>query len=163
MAAEPGAKPVVMDALELLGLSDPAGADGDGELDDGAEEVFACTAATANPDDLLFDSIIGAIEDAMIQPEFQALLPAAIAACPPFAPLNEHDRFLQYKAYLAGAEAFLDAHVAAALPDIPPPKVLDVVTSRQAEVSPDVVDLVNGECVTWMAFEALWKARDGAA
>ena len=150
--------PVVMDALELLGL-----ADGQPAEDTGEEEVFACNNMGATDDDRLFDSIIGAIEDAMIQPAFQQLLPAAIAACPELEILNEHDRFLQYKAYLAQAEAFLDAHVQAALPHIPPPKLLDVVSSRPAEVTGDVVDLVNGECVTWQSFEALWKAREAKA
>uniref|UniRef100_A0A7S1QNV7 ADP-ribosylation factor-like protein 2-binding protein n=1 Tax=Neobodo designis TaxID=312471 RepID=A0A7S1QNV7_NEODS len=154
--------PVVMDALELLGLQG-GGGDGDNDgLDDEGEEVFACdnTGTAADRD---FDAVIGVIEDVMVSPAFRATLDAAVADCPPFASLNDHERYQCHKQFLSRIEAHVDEGVARAVPHLSTEEIARLVKEREAEVSDDVFDLVNGACLSYQQFAALWQERDKAA
>jgi hypothetical protein len=155
--------PQVMDALDLLGLRGGGGGDSeDDELLDGdGEEVFAEN-NTGTAEDRAFDAVIGVIEGIMISPAFMQLLTQHVAAAAAPDSMSEHDRYLVYKAYLAAIEAFVDAAVAAALPEREIEKLAALVAAREAEVSDDVIDLVNGACISYQAFEALWRARPAA-
>jgi hypothetical protein len=154
--------PVVMDALELLGLNrgddddDVRDADLDG---DGDEEVLACN-NTGTDEDRAFDRIVGVIEEVMASDDVQAVLRSPVDGLPPLEELNEHERYLVYKRYMERLEATVDHGVVTALPDYTLHQIADVLKEREQELSPEVFDLVTGASLSYQEFEALWKARD---
>lgn len=148
-----------MDALQILGLGCEGDANGHDSDLDGDEEVLCCN-NTGTDEDRAFDTIIGAIESVMISDAFRGLLDKAIADCPPFDALDDHARFQVHKGFLAAIEALVDDQVAAAVPDMPLEKIAAMVKARESEVSDDVIDLVNGACVSYQQFAALWQDRD---
>lgn len=160
-------KPMVMDALEILGLSSKKGGaddekdslDDEVEVNAEGEEVFACN-NVGNEEDRSFDAIIGALEGVMVSENFQKILTTHLEKAGEYESItNEHERFLVYKKYLEEAEAFVDAEVAAAVPDVPEHKLAEIVKTRQQEVSEDVLEVLSGECVSWQSFETLWKEK----
>lgn len=157
-----GSGPVVMDALAILGLANADGAYGDDDgLDDGEEETFACN-NTGTKEDRDFDNIIGVLEDIMVSDEIRQTLDTALQQCPAFGDLNDHERYQCHKAFLARIEAIVDAGVARAVPHLSTEDIARTVKEREHEVSDEVFELVNGACMSYEQFAALWQARDKA-
>ena len=147
------AAPQVMDALAILGLDNDDGRD---DFLDGDEEIL-CENNTGNGEDRDFDMVIGVIEGIMVSEQFSLLLETAIAAAAMPDDLSEHERYIVYKRYLETIEEYVDVEVTAALPEAPLQRLAELVKSRESEVSDDVIDLVNGACISYQQFEALWR------
>jgi hypothetical protein len=157
MATHSGSGPVVMDAMELLGLRS-----GNTPVDDGGdddEEVFACN-NTGSEADRAFDAIIGVIEDIMVSPQFRNALDHSVDALPPFETLNDHERYQCHKHFLARCEAIVDEGVARAVPHLSHEEIFNIVKERETEVNDEVFELINGACVSYQQFAALWQERD---
>ena len=96
----------------------------------------------------------------MVSDRFRELLDRAVSDCPPFASLNDHERYQCHKQFLARIEALVDEGVAKAVSHRTTEEIAQLVKEREAEVSDDVFDLVNGACMSYQQYAALWEERD---
>jgi hypothetical protein len=157
-----------MDANEMFGAEfghgNEAGASRThaGEVADEDEEIFACN--TGTEEDRVFDSVIGVIEQIMVSDGLRRLLPRFFKSQPQRSELDDHQRHLAWKAYLKLVDDFVDAEVQKQLPDhLSLQQVAELIIKRKDEVSDDVMELVTGASLDYVAFDELWEANSGKA
>jgi hypothetical protein len=142
------------DLLAAQGLAPGNGATLD--LDDEGELCIENNIGT--DDDRAFDAAIGAIEGVLMSEQFQTARAEFLAALPPIADVDDHERVRQHRRFVEHIDALVDACVAQALPGRNLEELALLIHAREAEVSDDVKDLVSGgEGMDLESFVALWE------
>lgn len=118
---------------------------------------FTIEGTDCSPDTVLFDSIVGAIEDYMVNidaVELWRLVPV-LHTVP-----NDHDRHTEFREFTKRIEEGLDSYVMKACADLHGiDEASSILESRSEEVSDDAWDFLKNGYFDYASFLEEWKNR----
>ncbi|KAL7701204.1 hypothetical protein N2W54_002663 [Lotmaria passim] len=124
---------------------------------DTEEGDFIICGDGGSPEDVAFDTMVGVIEDFMIQFDKERIW----RMVPPLHYTSgEHEQHTHYQAVLKAVESELDAHVLARCPEYNSIEAVgNLLEKRQADISEEVWEFVSEGCFDYETFIELWRQK----
>lgn len=110
-----------------------------------------------SPEDVAFDTVVGVIEDFMINFDRERVWEMV----PPLSRTSgEHEQHMHYQAVLKAVESEMDSYVLEQCPDYQTIEAVgELLQQRQDDISEEVWEFVSEGCFDYETFIVLWKER----